>query len=110
MRSLSDGEGMYAAAGLLDTGMRPEQRNFCWNLNRLNAETKKHDGLTVLSVRITSKEPASSKVTGLPQLSLPVLIPEEKRRLFITSSIDIFLTGAGRSNSRRHSWSMAKGR
>ena len=42
-----------------------QSRKFLVELNRLNAEWK-HDGLTVLSVRITPKEPAEDKVTGLP--------------------------------------------
>jgi Flp pilus assembly protein TadD/peroxiredoxin len=75
-RSLSDGKGSTQLLVFWTPGC-DQSRKFLVELNRLNAEWK-HDGLTVLSVRITSKEPAEGKVTGLPQLSLPVLTPEEK--------------------------------
>ena len=75
-RSLSDGKGSTQLL-VFWTGGCEQSRKFLVEVNRLNAEWK-HDGLTVLSVRITPKEPAEDKVTGLPQLSLPVLTPEEK--------------------------------
>ena len=75
-RSLSDGKGSTQLLVFWTPGC-DQSRKFLVELNRLNAEWK-HDGLTVLSVRITPKEPAEDKVTGLPQLSLPVLTPEEK--------------------------------